>query len=455
MKPVRNAEILRLAGPLIVTNAIQALLNLTDTWFLGRLSTDAMAAMAAIYWVVTCVIMLVAGVSLAAQAFVAQAFGAGRLRRASRAAWSGIWAGFLIVPVCVALAYGGETLIAQFALPANTTALATQYWWPRVLGLPLGIVVWSLMSFFNGISQTRITMIVAVVALLANVPLNQWFIFDLGYGMAGAAWATNIAQLLSLLLGLGIFLSRHYRDRFASHLTYRLDLATQRRMLSVGLPTGFMYAADLIGVALSQIMIAQASVPGAAATQVVVMLTSAAYQPTLGIAAAGATLVGQAIGARDIDYARRLGNRVILLCVGCMVSIAALLLLTRAAVIPWFFGSGDSATQAAMAIAFLLLWPAAAYQAFDGLYFGAGFALRAAGDTRVPALLAVLLSFGIYVPLAHCLVFTPEQAWVDGLPQFGLAALGGWLALMCYAILLGGSMYWRWRSGIWQRMRLL
>jgi MATE family multidrug resistance protein len=58
------------------------------------------------------------------------------------------------------------------------------------------------------------------------------------------------------------------------------------------------------------------------------------------------------------------------------------------------------------------------------------------------------------VPLAHTLVFDADSAWVSGLPQAGLGALGGWLALMSYAMVLGGAMYWRWRSGQWRKIDL-
>jgi MATE family multidrug resistance protein len=104
--------------------------------------------------------------------------------------------------------------------------------------------------------------------------------------------------------------------------------------------------------------------------------------------------------------------------------------------------------------ALILLLPAAAYQLFDGLYFGSSFCLRAAGDTRVPAMTALMLSWGFFVPLAHTLIFDASQAWIPGLPQAGLGALGGWLALMSYAMVLGVVMYRRWRSNRWQQIDL-
>lgn len=225
-------------------------------------------------------------------------------------------------------------------------------------------------------------------------------------------------------------------------------------MFKSGMPVGIMYGADLVGVALFQIMVAQASVPGAAATQVVMSLTSLAYQPTLGLASAGSILVGQAIGARDPDYARRIGNRTIQLCVLWMIIVATILVTSSSWVMPFFLGAADAGSRAALKIALTVIWIAATYQAFDGLYFGCAFVLRAAGDTRVPALTALLLSWLLFVPLAHSLVFTEQQAWAASLPHAGMGAAGGWLALAAYAVLLGSSMLLRWRLGPWGQIRL-
>lgn len=102
----------------------------------------------------------------------------------------------------------------------------------------------------------------------------------------------------------------------------------------------------------------------------------------------------------------------------------------------------------------MLLWVAAGYQLFDGLNLGSGFALRGAGDVRMPALIFFALSWGVFVPLAHMLTFAPGQGWFDVLPQFGCGAIGGWIALLAYVVLLGGALYLRWRSGRWREIRL-
>ena len=77
-----------LAIPFAANSAIQAILNLTDTWFIGRISTTALAAIGAIHWPVIAFIALFGGVGLAGQTLVAQAFGGRRSKRAAQAGCS-------------------------------------------------------------------------------------------------------------------------------------------------------------------------------------------------------------------------------------------------------------------------------------------------------------------------------------------------------------------------------
>lgn len=447
-------SIFAMAAPLMLTNAIQAVLNLTDTWFIGRLSTDAVAAMSAIYWLLSVAVFVLGGVGLAVQTFVSQAEGSGRRARASQATWNALWAGLVATPLFVLVAVLGGPLLSVFRLDPAIESLAVEYWEPRLLGAALGAMTWALMSFFNGIGATRLTLVVALVTTAANVPANEWLMFHLDLGMAGAAWGTNLAQACGLVAGLVFMLTGDVARRYRSRLTWRPRWPVVRRQLAVGFPVGVMFGADILGLALMQLMVASVGTAGAAATQVVIMLTSIAYMPTLGVATAGATVVGQAIGAGARDWAERVGHVVIVVCATMMVSIAAVLLVAGPWVLPWFVASADAQAGEAISLALGMLWFAAAYQLFDGLYFGSSFCLRAAGDTRVPALTALGLSWLMFVPLAHTLVFAPGEGWIDGLPQLGLGAQGGWIALMCYAILLGSAMALRWRSGRWRTIAI-
>src|SRR5690349_6393659 len=328
---VNMGEILRLAAPLMVTNAVQSLLNLTDLWYIGRLSTDAVAAMGAIYWILTCAVLLFGGVGNAVQTFVAQTYGSRRNAHASRALWSSLWSTLAISPLFLAHPFG---------LEPQVEALALEYWTPRMAGAFVGSMGWAAMGFFNGISAVRYTMLVVVVTTITNAIANQLFMFEFGMGMKGSAWGTNFAQLVGVTLALTLFLCGRIGREYRSTLMWRPKWSVVRAMLVVGMPIGVMYGADVLGLALSQMMIAQTGPVGAAATQIVMALTSMAYMPTIGIALAGTTLVGQSIGAGSRDWANRLGNRVIALCATLMAFIAVMLIVVGPWVLPLFVSSG-------------------------------------------------------------------------------------------------------------------
>lgn len=442
-----------LAVPLFVNSSVQALLNLTDTWFIGRLSTDATAAVGASYWFLIVAILLFGGAGLAVQTLAAQAYGAGDNRSAARAAWTGVWAMLIVAPAFVVAAFGGPTIIGWLRLDPAVAQLAAQYWFPRLLGGTLAAGLWALTGFFNGIGRTPVTLAIMTFVAVLNALLNQIFIFELSWGVAGSAWATTAAMAAGTLLALALFASRAIDREFHSRAwrTGRADLA---RLFRVGLPMGLFPAIDVGGLALFQAMQVATGAVGGAATQIVMMLTSLAYLPTMGFALAGTTLVGQSIGAGDKNWAARVGNATIGLAVAYMGLVTLFLALAGPWLLPLFVNPADPNAAAVISLGRTLLWFAAGYQIFDGLNLGAGFCLRGAGDMRVPTVAIIFLSWFVFVPFTHMFTFAPGQGWVDFLPQFGYGTVGGWAVAAVYTCILGSLIYLRWRSGAWRRIEL-
>lgn len=444
----------RLAFPFILNNAVQAVLSATDTWFIGRISPIATAAIGAVYWPVLTFLLFFGGVGLSVQTVVAQAFGGRRYTRASQATWTALWASLFTLPVFIALALLGSQMFSPFGIAPETERLALDYWSPRMLCAPLGIALWSILGFFNGVGRPRVTLRITICVAVANAILNQAFVFSLGLGVAGSAWATGAAQLLGVALALWEFLRATTRTRFRSHLTARLRWHLLWGQIKLGIPMGVLSAADLLGFALFQLMQVRLGVVDGASSQIVMMLTSFCYMPAIGVSMAGTTLVGQAIGAKRLDWAARVGNSIILMS----VTYTGLSGLAIAAAGPWimplFTNSADPLAGAVAARGAVLLWIATGYQIFDGLNFGSSACLRGAGDVRVASVMVLALSWGFFVPLAHILSFKPGEGWVDWLPQLGLGAIGGWIAAFVYICCLGCILYWRWSSGAWRRVVL-
>jgi multidrug resistance protein, MATE family len=451
---VDQRAVMALALPLMANSAIQIVLNLTDMWFIGHISTTALAGIAAVQWLVIAVVLILSGVSSAVQTVAAQSYGARRYARASQAVWTSLWATLGVAPLFLAVGASAHLILAPFDFNPTIEQLASQFWLPRVGGATFGAAVWGMLAFFNGIGRPRLTLVVTLVTTVANVIFNDLFIFHLGLGVAGSGWATTVAQALGLYLCLAIFLRAPYRQQFKSHLTWRPHWPQLREQLRLGFPTGLMPAADLLGISIFQMMQVRLGTVVGAATQMAMMLTSIAYMPGWGIASAGTTLVGQSIGSGDRSWGMRVGSRVILLTALYMGGIGIVLALAAPALLPLFTDAHDVNARAAVALGEKLLWLAAIYQVFDGLNMGSSMCLRGAGDVAVPAALVIPVSWLIFVPLAHALTFAPGQGWVNFLPQFGYGAFGGWSALVCYVMLLGTTLCLRWASGAWQRIRL-
>jgi MATE family multidrug resistance protein len=448
--------ILALALPLFLNSSIQAVLNLTDTWFIGRISATAVAAIAAVHWLILGFLLLFGGVAMGVQTFAAQAYGAGRFRRAGVAAWSGIWASVLVLPAFILLAWAGPYALGHLGLDTEVTALAAEYWWPRMGGGVFALLLWAPMSYFYGTGQIRIAVMVNLTVAVANAFLNEILMFRLGMGMAGAAWATNTALALGFVVSMLVFTGgRLGRQKYAGHLLWRPRRASIVAMFAVGLPIGAMISFDLLGLAVFQLMMTRLGVVEAAATQIVMMLTSLAYMPAVGLGMAGTTLVGQSVGAGNPQWARRLGNRVILMAILHMGGVGLLLGLAG----PWlavlFVSPADPNAVEVAALTATLLWIAACYQLFDGLQLGSGFCLRGAGDTRFPAVMLLLLSWLVFLPLTHVLTFRAGEGPVAALPGLGFGAVGGWWAAVIYILLLALALAGRWSSRHWMTMRVV
>lgn len=446
--------VLALALPLMANSAVQIILNLTDMWFVGHISTAALAAVGAVQWAILAAVLVLGGAAMAVQTLAAHAHGARRYRRAAQAAWTALWLTVCAAPLFVALGAAGREILAPFGFTSRIADLAQAFWFPRVGGASFGVAAWAMIGFFNGIGRPRVSFVVAIATAIANALFNYLFIFRLGWGVAGSAWASNVAQAVGFAIAFSLFLGVPFRESHKSHLGWRPRRRLIREQLGLGIPMGLMPAADVLGFSVFQMMEVRYGTVAGAATQMVSVLTSIAYMPGIGIATAATTLVGQSIGAGDRQWAMRLGTRVILLAALVMGGIGLALAVAGPWLLPLFAGAHDRGAAAAADLGVQLLWLAAAYQFFDGLNLGSSMCLRGAGDVRVPVALVFPVCWLIFLPLAHILTFAPGQGWFHFLPQLGYGAAGGWIAVVIYVVLLGSTLLLRWRSRAWQRIRI-
>lgn len=433
--PVR--ALLVISWPLIATYSLQAVIGVTDTWFAGRISADALAGLGAQTFLNLAVFVWLGGVAFAVQVPVARAMGAGREQLARRYLPAGLLAAAFTLPCFVVLAWAGPWLFALWQLPAESAEQAVRYWQPRMAGGVSVVLLFAVSSYLAGLGRTRASLGANLAAAVANVPLNQWLIFDAGLGLAGSAHASTLANLIGVAVGLAWVPRAGWRSSFAGLRGRTMELWRN------GMPIGVAAAADVLAMALFQLMMSHIGPAEGAATLLLLSLTGLAFWPALGLATGSATLVGHALGAGQPQQVRPLVRASLWLMAGWMALVGAAMVLAGPSLLAALLGSDAGAGgQAALALATSLLALVAACQVLDAINLGSAFALRGLGDVRWASAVNMVCSLLLFVPLAAWLSLDALGA---GVPALGWGAWGGWVAAALLSAVLAAAFHARLR----------
>lgn len=431
---------LALAWPLVLTNLSQFALSITDALFLGRVSTEALAAATLGANLVWACVAVAFGLSLAAAPMCAQTRGRGRgfirgMRRDVRAALWAVMAA--MVPIWLTL-WHADAILLLLGQEAALAALGGEYVRAYMLGLPFFCAFMVLRGFLSAEQRPRAALAVSFVAVALNIPLNAWLIFG-GFGVpalgvVGAGIASsicNIVMLVALVLWIGMD-RRLRRYRLFGRL-WRFDPARLREVAVIGLPIAGAMALEIAVFAAAAVAMGWFGALAVAAHAIAIQVASATFMVPMGIAAAATARVGLATGAGHPAAAARAGHVAVALGAGFM-AVSAVMLLAFSGPVAWaFLDPRNPGAAETAALGATLLGIAGVFQLADGVQAVAAGALRGLKDTRVPMLLA---GFGY---------------WIAGLPlglalgfPLGLGPLGVWIGLAGGLFLVAALMAHRW-----------
>jgi MATE family multidrug resistance protein len=201
-----NQKVWRIAGPLIISNISIPLLGAVDTAVVGHLPGPQYIGAVAVGAIIFTA--LYAGTSFLRMATVglsAQARGTGdggEVRAVlARAALFGAGIGLLIILLQLPLGWLGFQLIGAIA---DVEPLAREYFYIRVWAAPAAMMNIAIIGWLIGAQNTRASLWLYLLMNGLNAGLDLWFVIELGWGVAGVAWATLISQYVTLLLGIFI-----------------------------------------------------------------------------------------------------------------------------------------------------------------------------------------------------------------------------------------------------------
>ncbi len=438
-RPAELIKIAKIALPIVGAQLLQVSMGVVDTIMAGRIDALSIAAIAlgsAIWFFV----MLVGfGILLALTPILSQHIGSNNKQLVREEYRQGLWLsvalGFLTILLLIAI---GSALplfgIKPEIIPPTHDYLVWIAW-----SLPLTMLYLVPRGLSEAMGNTMPLLWIQIFALPLNIFGNYLFMYgNYGFpamGASGAALATGISQGISCLAIFAYtYLAPNYKELELFKRLTPPNWAHIYETIKVGLPIAIGMAMEMGLFSATALLMGRFGVDAAAGHQIAINLASLIFMIPLGTAMALTVVVGQSVGAKQIETAKKQGQLGILVCAGITV-ISALCL--------WLFGGMFvelyTDNNVVINIAAQLLTLAALFQIVDGLQVGALGSLRGFKDTKIPMLLSVFSYWGVGMGTA---------IWLGIYQEMGPAGLWWGLVtgLACAAITLNYRFYLLTRS---------
>ena len=434
-------KVLALALPIVVASLSQTVMSLVDIAMVGRLGVAAVAAVGLAGLVTFAMTSFLTSLQTGVQTVAARRKGEGRMDEAAAtfrvSLRVAVVAGHLLMVVFLAVVPKLFPLLNSDPLVVEPGVSYLGY-----RGLSVGLVMMSAVyyGFYNAISQTRIHMVVTLIANTFNVVLNYALIFGrLGLpemGAPGAGLATALATGLAVVLYTIPVMGHALRTTYPGLWRGPFDAATLKKVLRIALPVSFHDSGVILGFAFFMVIMGRISTLALAASEILLNMIAFSFLPALGFSHAAQTLVSESLGRNDPAAARRLTETATVQCIAFMGSLGVLFLLFPAPLLRLF--TPDTALIEAAVPPLRLLGLVQFVDAVGMVHYGA---LRGAGDVVVPAIAEMGLMWFFLIPMS----------WYLGV-TLGWGLLGGWIAITLQIVAYSTVFLIRFVRGPWQHI---
>ncbi|MFT4631104.1 MAG: putative MATE family efflux protein, partial [Crocinitomicaceae bacterium] len=375
-------SIWQLAWPAIISNLLFSVIGLVSIKIVGSLGASAVASVTTgnrVFFALQAVLM---AVSAGTTAMVARSVGAKDLLEAAKVTTVSLWIGnsiaiILMVP-CIVYA---EAVAGVFGLDEVTTLAAASFIrWISLFNVAFAVNI-IISAALRAAGDTRTPLWIGILTNIVNVGLVYWLVFG-GYGLpamgiAGAAIANGLsfalAALAYLVLWYGGFLKIGVGGR-GSMTEKRI-----RQLVDIGYPAGLEQLVFQLGFVAFLWLVGKYGTAAFAAYGIGVQILSMSFVVGFGFSIAGATLVGQHMGARDPVEAMRQGWRATAMAIASMVLLSIVIVIFSEPIARFLI---DDDEVVRLTVIFILILGVA--QPLMAIEFTLSGCLRGAGDTRFP-----------------------------------------------------------------------
>lgn len=420
-----------LATPMIVSNLLQTMFELVNMFWVGRLGSAALAAVAMSGSIIMVVMFMMMGIGVGTTAMVARAIGAKEHHRAEK-----------VVQQSMIIALVGSVLLAIIGYFVSAPLLSFLGASPEVMPLGTGYMhitfagsfviffMFLIMAVLQGAGDTMTPMLILAFAILLNGILDPLLIFGVGFfpqmGVPGAALATIISR------GIGCLVAFEVMIRGRSHIQlklndYKIDGSIINRILMIGFPASIqMTLRGLMGVVLMWV-VAGFGTMAVAAYGVSIRLNLLLLMPGFALGMAAATMVGHNLGGKKPERAVRTAWIASGIYVSFMTVMGFIFFIFAGPLIAFF-----DPTPEVVRIGTVIMQITGIGCPFIALGLILDRAISGAGDTMITMFNTFLTLWVIQIPLAIVLSerigIGVDGVWYAGLvAQIVLAVLNtGW-----------------------------
>lgn len=416
--------LLRLAAPVVASQASALLVNMADTFMVGRVGEVELAAVSFAGNLSIPFMFFGIGMGAAVTPIVGRRLGRGdrdgigrMVAHARRLHWRIVLFQLAMLTLL--------TLLMPFMGQPDEVVQIARIYLPILAASLIGQQMFVCSrTIIEGLQDTTSPMVIGLVANVLNIVLNYILIFGVGtfegFGAYGAAMSTFVARIL-MWLAMDAMLRTKLRSMNVMP-TPMFGRGITGRLFRVGLPVGLQSVIECVGFAFGGIMMGWISTAAIAAHQVVNLFTSMTFLMATGVGTAVTIKVSIDVGAGNVESARRYAVSGMLVA-ACFMTCTAILFATLRHVLPGLVIE----TPDALAIGAQLMLVGAVFQIFDGLQATSLAALRGFGDFAYPAKVAIVAYAATCIPVGALLAFGvglgPTGIWWGFVSGLGLASV--------------------------------
>jgi MATE family multidrug resistance protein len=435
-------QVWKLAYPAILTMVSQTVMWTVDSAMVGHVGKTELAAVGLGGILVFTLYAFFIGLTSAVNTFVAQSYGAGDYRKCGLYLWQGLYVSLAAAAVIYAVRALSPQIVNLLRPDEPVRPLTLTYIQIRMLSAPFFLIYYTFSHFYRGIGDTVTPLKVLLVAHAVNVIGDYLLIFGNGpfpaMGVAGAAWATSLANVVAAVIFCGLATTRRMRKRYGAFDQKRPRAGELARLFRIGLPIAVHFFLDMGSFLVFSAYIGRMGTGALAVNQIAIQILALSFMPCQGFAIAATTLMGQYIGAGHSRLAMK--SAYASLGLGLLYAgFIAVLCLSIPEQLVRIFNSDAEVVRMGRTV---LYW-AALFQAFDAVQFISDGALRGAGDTRVPMLIIVGAAWLLFLPLAYLFGTV-----------LGGGVVGAWAGATIYIVVVGVAMFVRLRTGAWRHVTI-